>query len=318
MDAGWLKSPFSLKGKKVWVAGHTGLVGRALCDQLKNEQCQLVTISHAQLDLTRQAETQEWVEQAKPDAVFVAAAKTGGIQANMDEPAPFFYENTLIATNVIHACYQAGVEKLLYLGSSCVYPQIENRQIENSDLLSSPLEKSNEAYALSKIMGLKMCEYYRRQYECDYITVMPCNLYGPYDHFDDEKSHVIPALIKRLYNSIEAKSSQLKVWGDGMSYREFLHSADCARGLVHIMKHYSSVVPVNLGAGRDVRISELVNILKDISGFNGDILFDHKRPSGVRRKLMNSDPVMRSGWTPQYDLRSGLEHTYDWYIQNGA
>jgi len=316
MGADWLETPYSLKNKRIWVAGHAGMVGRAICKRLKREGCGILTADHERLDLTRQDAAHSWLAENRPEVVVMAAGRVGGIQANMSQPAPFFYDNAMMAMNVIHGAYRAGVEKLLYLGSSCVYPRIDQRRIEESDLMSAPLEKTNEAYALSKIMGLKMCEFYRRQYGCDFISAMPCNLYGPYDHFDEENGHVIPALIKRFYTNMLADNSQLYIWGTGQVRREFMHVEDCADALVFLLNHYSSSEPVNVGYGEDVRIKTLAEYIQTISGFNGDLRFDEARPEGVQQKLLNSSNLFSAGWTPQIVLQDGLEKTWAWYVDS--
>lgn len=316
MDEDWLSAPYSLKGKKVWIAGHSGMVGRAMMRRLQNEECVVFTLSRDEVDLTSQAETHSWIAEHKPDVIIMAAARVGGIQDNIDNPAPFFYENMIMACNVIYGAYQNGIERLLYLGSSCIYPKDTPNPITEKALLSGAYEPTNEAYALAKTGGIKMCEYYRRQYGCDFISAMPCNLYGPYDRFDEQTSHVIPALIKMFYNSSVADNSHINIWGTGNPRREFLHVDDLADALVFLLQNYSSDRSINIGAGQDISIAELADQIAAVAGFEGEIRFDKSRPDGVARKLMDSSRIYNAGWKPKTDLATGLQKIYDWYVRH--
>lgn len=315
MPDDWLKTPFELSGKRVWVAGHTGMVGAALIRRLQSEPCEILTVSHAELDLCDQAATQSWVQQNKPDVVIMAAAKVGGILANDKQPADFLYDNLMIETNIIHAAYVAGVEKLLFLGSSCIYPKEAPQPISEDALLTGSLEPTNEAYAIAKIAGVKLCQAYRRQYGCDFISVMPCNLYGPSDTFDEQNSHVIPALIMKAHAAKQSGAETLTVWGSGRSLREFLYVDDLADGLVFMLKHYSGSQHINMGAGKDISIHDLAKIIMDVVGFQGDLVFDSSKPDGTFRKLMDSVRAYNAGWQPQTDLKTGLYQAYQWYLE---
>jgi GDP-L-fucose synthase len=304
---------YSLKGKRVWVAGHHGMVGSALLRRLAQIDCTLVTVVRADLDLTRQAAVEAWMKDAKPQAVFVAAAKVGGIVANDRWPAQFLYDNLAIAANVIHAAEAADVEKLLFLGSSCIYPKMTPQPIKESALLTGPLEPTNEWYAIAKITGLKLCQAYRREYGCDFISAMPTNLYGPGDNFDLTTSHVIPALIRKAHEAKVAGTSELAVWGSGTPRREFLHVDDAADALVHLMTHYSDATHVNVGSGTDLTILELAHLIARVVGFTGRIVVNPSRPDGTPRKLLDTNKLASLGWNPKIGLEEGLTSTYRWF-----
>ncbi len=307
----------SLSGKRVFVAGHTGLVGAAVVRALQNEDCEILTVARSVLDLTDQMLVQMWFKINKPDIVIMAAAVVGGIAANIARPAAFFADNVMIQTNVMQAAQQVGVEKLVFLGSSCIYPRGAENSIKENALMTGPLEPTNEAYALAKIAGIQMAQSYRRQYGCDYISLMPCNLYGPGDRFDLEDSHVIPALMMKAH---EAKRSSInfEVWGSGKPLREFLYIDDAAAAIIFALKHYSSEQILNVGTGEELPIWELAEMIADVVGFKGRIVFDVARPDGVQRKLIDSSRIYNAGWKPQTPLRSGLEKTYEWYCQSIA
>ncbi len=307
---------YDLNGKKVWVAGHNGLVGSAIVRRLKEENCEILTPSRKELDLTNQAETNAWVEKNKPDAIFLAAAKVGGIKANSDFPAEFIYLNTMIASNVIQASYKNKVEKLLFLGSSCIYPKLANQPIKESELLKGALEKNNEWYAIAKITGLKMTEAYRRQYNCDFISAMPTNLYGENDNFDLKTSHVLPALLRKAHEAKISNASEMSVWGSGNPLREFLYVDDLADGLIFIMKNYSDNEHINIGYGADISIKELATTICKIVGFKGELKFDSSMPDGTPRKMMDSSKLLNLGWKPKTSLEEGIKKTYDWYLKN--
>lgn len=310
---GFLKTPFSLQGKSLWIAGHTGLVGSALCRKMESEGCTLLKVARPDLDLRDQSDVRGWMETHKPEIVIVAAAHVGGIFSNAREPAEYLYNNLMISTNIIHQAYKTGVEKLLFLGSSCIYPREAAQPIREESLLSGPFEKTNEAYAVAKIAGLKMCETYRIQYGCDFITAMPCNLYGPGDCFDEEKSHVIPALMMKAHKAKILNKSHLDVWGTGTEHREFLYVDDLAEALIFALQYYSSAKTLNIGAGEDIVIADLAEMICDVVGFNGEITFDLSKPGGTPRKLMDSSRIKKAGWKPKTDLRVGLKKTYRWY-----
>jgi GDP-L-fucose synthase len=308
--------PYALRGKRTWVAGHSGMVGAALVRRLASENCEVLTAGRGLLDLRRSADVERWMGDTRPAAVFVAAAKVGGILANKTYPAEFLYDNVTIAANIIHAAWKAGVEKLLFLGSSCIYPREAAQPMRESALLSGPLEPTNEAYAVAKIAGMKLAEAYRRQYGCDFISAMPTNLYGPGDNFDLLNSHVLPALIRKAHEAKLRRDTQLVIWGTGTPRREFLHVDDCADALVHLMKVYSDAEHVNVGSGGDLTIRELAQIVAEAVGFEGEIVTDPSKPDGTPRKLLNVDKLKRLGWTPGIDLREGIARTYRWYLES--
>lgn len=309
---------YDLAGKKVWVAGHRGLVGGAIVRRLEEEECELLCADSKSLDLRRQADVDAWVKANKPDAVFVAAARVGGILANDSYPAEFLYDNLMIEANIVEASYRAGVEKLLFLGSSCIYPKFADQPIAEDALLTGALEPTNEWYAIAKIAGLKLCEAYRRQYGCDFISAMPTNLYGPGDNFDLETSHVIPALIAKAHDAKINRAPNLTIWGTGAPRREFLYVDDLADGLVFLMKHYSDAQHVNVGTGEDVSILELAELVCTTVGFEGDIIRDESKPDGTPRKLLDVESLKGLGWKARTSLIEGLKTTYDWYAASEA
>ncbi len=314
MQECWLKTPFSLTGKRVWVAGHSGMVGAALLRRLACENCEILTVSHDELDLRDQAAVKKWVNKNNPNIVVIAAATVGGIMANSKNPAKFFYDNIMIAANIIHSSYETGVEKLLFLGSSCIYPREAKQPIEESELLSGKLESTNEAYALAKIGGLKMAKYYREQYGCDFISAMPCNLYGVGDRYDEQSSHVIPALIMKAHKAKAAGANSLTVWGSGRALREFLYVDDLAGALVFLLQNYSFSDHINIGSGQEVKIKHLIDIVCDIVGYDGEIIFDISKPDGMPRKLLDSSVLAKSGWKPSISLKDGIRKAYKDYL----
>ena len=311
-----VEKPLSLEGKRVWVAGHNGMVGSALVRRLAGEHCELLTAGRRKLDLTRQKAVEDWMAAERPQAVFVAAAKVGGIYANVTYPAEFLYDNVLIAANIIHAAWRLGVEKLLYLGSSCIYPKLAPQPMAEAALLTGPLEETNEWYAVAKIAGIKLCQAYRKQYGCDFISAMPTNLYGPGDNFDLATSHVVAALLRKAHEANERGDEELVIWGTGTPRREFLYADDCADALVHIMKTYSQSEHINVGSGTDLTIRELANLVADAVGFKGRIITDASRPDGPPRKLMAADKLKGLGWEPRVSLVDGIAHTYHWYLEH--
>lgn len=304
-----INEKFDLTGKRVWVAGHNGLVGSAIVRRLQSEDCEIVTVSHRELDLTRQADTEEWMRQMRPQVIFVAAARVGGIVANATYPVDFLYVNTMIAMNIMKAAADLGAEKLLWLGSSCVYPKFASQPIDEHSLLTGPLEPTNEAYAIAKIAGIKLAQAYSKQYGVRSISAMPTNLYGPNDNFDLETSHVLPALIRKIHEAKIAGTDAV-VWGTGNGLREFLHADDLADACVYLMKNYSDSHLINVGSGREISIRDLAYLIADIVGFRGRIVFDVTKPDGTPRKLVNSDRLRALGWTARTELRSGIEQVY--------
>jgi GDP-L-fucose synthase len=309
---------YSLRGKRVFVAGHRGMVGSALMRRLAGEGCVLLTASKSEFDLRRQADVESFFKDTRPDAVFLAAARVGGIVANDSRPASFIYDNLVIAANVIEAARAFGVEKLVNLGSTCVYPKFAAQPIGEDALLSGPLEPTNQWYAVAKIAAIKLCDAYRRQYGCDFISAMPTNLYGPHDNFDLESSHVIPALLSKMANAKEGGAAEVLVWGTGTPRREFLHVDDCADALVFLMTRFSGEGPINVGTGEDLTIAELAEMIADVVKFDGRIVFDRSRPDGTLRKLVDVSRLNALGWAARIPLRQGLLDTYAWYRANAA
>ena len=306
---------YDLKGKRVWVAGHKGLVGQALVRRLAAEDCEIVTAGRDRLDLRRQADVEAWMADTRPHAVFMAAAKVGGILANDTHPAEFLYENLAIETNTIQAARASGVEKLLFLGSSCIYPKLAPQPIDEDALLTGPLEPTNEWYAIAKIAGIKLAQAYRRQHGCDYISAMPTNLYGPGDNFDLASSHVLPALIRKAHEAKLAGDTAMTIWGSGQPRREMMHVDDCADALVFLMERYSAAEHVNVGTGEDVTVLELARMACAAVGFSGEIRHDLSKPDGTPRKLMSAARLLAMGWRPRIDLNAGVAETYAWFLQ---
>ena len=310
--------PFELAGRRVWVAGHTGMVGGALLRRLAGEDCAVLTAGHGELDLTRQAEVEAWVGDMRPDAVLMAAARVGGILANDSHPADFIYDNLIIEANVIHAAHLAGVAKLLFLGSSCIYPKLAPQPIPEAALLSGPLEPTNQWYAIAKIAGVKLCQAYRRQHGRNFISAMPTNLYGPGDNFDLATSHVAGALMAKAHAAKQAGAGDLEVWGSGTARREFLYVDDAADALVHLLTRYSGDEQVNVGCGEDVTIAELARLVCAVVGFEGGLRFDTGKPDGTPRKLLDVARLEALGWSARTPLREGLELTYAWFQSHVA
>ena len=307
---------FDLSGKKVYVAGHRGMVGSALVRRLASEACEVVTAGRETVDLGRQAEVENFMSTTRPDVMVVAAAKVGGILANDTYPADFLMENLLIETNLMRAAHENNVDRVLFLGSSCIYPRLAPQPITEDSLLTGPLESTNEWYAIAKIAGIKMAQAYRRQHGRDYISAMPTNLYGPGDNFDLSSSHVLPALIRKAHEAKLRGDRSVTIWGTGSPRREFLHADDCADALVFLLKAYSDETHVNVGSGQDVTILELTQLVCEVVGFKGDILHDLSKPDGTPRKLMSAEKLSAMGWSPRIELRQGIETTYAWFLEN--
>jgi len=300
---------YDLVGKRVYVAGHKGMVGSALVRRLASEDCEVLTSEHA-VDLREQALVREWFAANRPDAVIVAAAKVGGILANDSYPAQFLYDNLMIEANLIDVAYRNGAEKLLFLGSSCIYPKLAPQPITEDALLTGPLEPTNEWYALAKIAGIKLAQSYRRQYGCDFISAMPTNLFGPGDNFDLASSHVLPALIRKAHEAKLAGSTSIEIWGTGTPRREFLHVDDLADGCLFLLQNYSGEEHVNLGSGKDLPIIELAQLVCEVVCFTGEITHDLTKPDGTPRKLMSGAKLAAMGWTPKIGLREGIADAY--------
>ena len=310
--------PFSLKGKKVWVAGHRGMVGAAIAARLASEDCEILTASRGELDLRDQSATRSWIESRRPDAIFLAAARVGGILANDRLPAEFLFDNLLIASNIIEAAHRAKVSKLLFLGSSCIYPKFAPQPIVEEALLTGPLEPTNEWYAVAKIAGIKLCQAFRRQYGDDFISAMPTNLYGPGDNFDISNGHVVPALMHNAHDAKMKRAESVMVWGTGTPRREFLYVDDCADACVFLMKNYSDDGHINIGSGNDLTISSLADTICETVGFQGRIVNDLSKPDGTPRKLMSSQKLIEMGWKPTVELKDGLARTYQWFLKHVA
>jgi GDP-L-fucose synthase len=305
------ESLFDLTSKRVWVAGHRGMVGSAVVRRLQSENvAEVLTVDRSEADLCRQADVEAWMTKARPDVVVLAAAKVGGILANDSYPADFLYQNLMIEANIIHTAAQIGVQKLLFLGSSCIYPKLAPQPISEDALLTGPLEPTNEWYAIAKIAGIKLCQAYRKQYGHDFISAMPTNLYGPGDNYDLQSSHVIPALIRKAHEAKTSGSTAMVVWGSGAPRREFMHVDDLADALIFLLKHYSEENHINIGVGSDVTIAELAKIICDAVGFKGELVYDAKKPDGTLRKLMDGSRLGVLGWQTRTTLEAGLSKVY--------
>ena len=300
---------FSLAGKRVYVAGHKGMVGSAVVRRLTSEDCTILTADRS-TDLREQTKVRSWFAENRPQVVIIAAAKVGGILANDTFPAEFLYDNLMIEANLVEAARQAGVEKLLFLGSSCIYPKMAPQPIREDALLTGPLEPTNEWYAVAKIAGIKLCQAYRRQYGSDFISAMPTNLYGPGDNYDPKNSHVLPALIRKAHEAKESGAAHIEIWGSGTPRREFLHVDDLADACVFLLKNYSNEEHVNIGSGTDLTIFELAKLVCDVVGFAGQIVTDPSKPDGTPRKLMSGDKIAAMGWRLRISLVDGIRHAY--------
>ncbi len=306
---------FKLEGRRVWVAGHRGMVGSALVRRLGSEKCTVLTVGRAHVDLRRQVEVETWMATEKPDVVFLAAAKVGGIQANSNFPAEFLYENMMIEANIIHAAHQVGVKKLVFLGSTCIYPKMAAQPIVEEALLAGPLEPTNEWYALAKIAGIKLCQAYRKQYGCDFIAAQPTNLYGPNDNYDLANSHVLPALLRKAHEAKMSNADTFTVWGSGSPLREFLHVDDLADAVVFLAQHYSGEGHINIGSGQEVSIKKLAEMICATVDFQGRLVFDASKPDGTPRKLCDVTKLRDLGWDRARALPVGLKETYADFVR---
>ncbi len=306
---------YILKGKRIWVAGHNGMVGSAVVRRLRKEGCDIITVQRDVLDLIQQNAVHDWMKAEKPDAIILAAAKVGGIHANNSYPVDFLYENLMIQTNIIHAAHETNVSRLLFLGSSCIYPKLADQPIIEDSLMTGALEKTNEWYALAKITGLKLVQAYRTQHGHDWISAMPTNLYGPGDNYDLENSHVLPALLRKFHEAKEREQNEVVVWGTGTPLREFMHCDDLADALVFMLKTYSDYEHLNVGSGLEISIKNLAEIISAVVGYNGKIIWDKSKPDGTPRKLMDSSRLTKSGWSSFRTLKDGIEDTYAGWSQ---
>jgi GDP-L-fucose synthase len=304
---------FPLEGRRIFVAGHRGMVGSALVRRLAREECELLTVGRDAVDLRDQRAVDGWFDAQRPEAVLLAAARVGGIYENHTHPGDFLYDNLAIATNVIESSRRTGVAKLLFLGSSCIYPRLASQPMPESCLLTGPLEPTNEWYAIAKIAGLKLCQAYRRQHSCDFVSVMPTNLYGPNDNFDLLSSHVLPALLAKIDAAVREGRATVEIWGSGRPRREFLHVDDLADAVVFLMKSWSDEEPINIGTGTDVTIAELARLIAHVVGFAGKFVFDDSKPDGTPRKLLDVSKLTALGWCSRIDLEAGIRQTYEWY-----
>lgn len=302
---------------KIYVPGHRGLVGSAITRRLEiSGRHEWVGLTHSSLDLTNREQTFDYVLSEKPDAMIVAAAVVGGIGANQSKPVRFLSENLQIQTNLLDAAHEAGVERVIFLGSSCIYPKMADQPIRENSLMTGPLESTNEAYAIAKIAGLTLTKAYRIQYQHDWISAMPTNLYGINDNFDSETSHVLPSLIGKFHAAKSNNANEVTLWGTGEPRREFLHSDDLASAIEYLLESYSSDEPINIGIGEDITIRELATVVAEIVGYSGDIIWDSSKPNGTPRKVLDVSRIRSLGWEPKIDLKVGIQETYEWYLEN--
>jgi GDP-L-fucose synthase len=310
-------SDYDLHGKKVFVAGHRGMVGSSLLRRLESEDCEVISVSREYIDLREQRAVRKWFEQNRPQAVFMPAGTVGGIYANSTRPAEFIYDNIAIAINVVDAAYRCNVEKMMFFGSSCIYPRLAPQPISEDALLTGQLEPTNEWYAIAKIASLKLCAAYRAQYGCNFVSVMPTNLYGPGDNFDALAGHVLPALLRRISEAASENLPTVEIWGTGQPRREFLHVDDLADAAVFLMRHWSDSEHINIGCGTDISIAELARLIADIVGYKGKLIFDRSKPDGTPRKLLDIARLRALGWSSRTPLDVGIREVYRWYLENG-
>ncbi|MGB0694355.1 MAG: GDP-L-fucose synthase family protein [Rhodospirillaceae bacterium] len=309
-------SHFPLAGKRIWVAGHRGLVGSAIVRRLARESCSVLAVGRDEVDLRRQAETEAWIAKVQPDAIVVAAATVGGILANATRPAEFLYDNLAIEANIIHGAHQAGVQRLLFLGSSCIYPRNAPQPMAETALLTGPLEETNQWYSVAKIAGIKLCQAYRTQYGRDYVSAMPANLYGPGDNFDLRSSHVLPALLVKIIQAQRTGAQQVEVWGTGAPLREFLYVDDLADGTVFLLEHFDGYDHINIGTGAEVSIKDLATLIASVVGYQGQLRFDSSKPDGTPRKVMDHAKIHALGWRARTSLEDGIRATLAWLEDN--
>lgn len=305
-----------IDSKRVWIAGHRGMVGSAIVRRLANENCEILTVDRATCDLGKEAQVRDWMQENRPEVVVVAAAKVGGILANDTYPVDFLLENLLIQNSIIRSSFELGVEKLLFLGSSCIYPRLAPQPITEDALLTGPLEPTNEWYAVAKIAGIKLCQAYMKQHGARFVSAMPTNLYGPNDNFDLNSSHVIPALMRKAHRAKLAGESGMEIWGTGSPLREFLHVDDLADAAVFVLKNYEDYEHINIGSGTDLPIADVARLIMDVVGLEGELRHDLSKPDGTPRKLMSAAKLRSMGWEPKIPLKEGLAQTYDWFLEN--
>jgi GDP-L-fucose synthase len=306
---------YDLSGKRIWVAGHRGMVGGAVARRLAREDCEVITAGRDVVDLVDQAAVKAWMTKTKPDAIVLAAARVGGIKANSDFPVDFLYDNLMIEANIVQAAHAAGVERLLFLGSSCIYPKLAPQPISEDALLTGPLEPTNEWYAIAKIAGIKLCQAYRTQYGRDWISAMPTNLYGPGDNYDLNSSHVLPALLRKFHEAKISGAGEVVVWGSGTPLREFMHCDDLADALVFLLRDYSGYEHVNVGSGSEVTIRELAETIARVVGYEANLVFDATKPDGTPRKLMDSARLHAMGWNNARDIEAGIQDAYAHFLE---
>ena len=313
------KSPtYSLQGKRVWVAGHNGMVGSAVVRRLSAEKCDIQTVARADLDLRSQIDVGHWVGDVKPQAIIIAAATVGGILSNINYPVDFLYNNLMIATNIIQAAHLHNVEKLLFIGSACIYPRDSMQPMVEEALLTGPLEPTNEWHAIAKIAAIKLCQAYREQYGSEFIAAQPNNLYGPGDDYDPDTSHVIPALLGKAHRANIEKAEALEVWGSGKVKREFMYVDDLADAVVFLLKNYSDAIPINIGSGQELTVRELAETICRVVDYQGPLNFDQSKPDGAPRKLLDRTRMEKLGWSANVPLEEGLQKTYNWYLANST
>jgi GDP-L-fucose synthase len=307
---------YSIKKKKIWVAGHNGMVGSSLLRRLAKEDCDILCAARSDLDLRNQHDVSAWVRKNKPQAIIIAAATVGGILSNINYPANFLYDNLMIASNIIHTAHINKVEKLLFIGSACVYPKDADQPISEESLLTGPLEPTNEPHAIAKLAAIKMCQAYRTQYGSDFIAAQPNNLFGPGDDFDPNSSHVVPALIGKAHRAKQDAALALEIWGSGSVRRELMYVDDLADAVVYLLKNYSDSVPINIGSGQEFTIKELAEEICQVIDYRGGLEFDRTKPDGVKRKLLDRRLMEKLGWKAKTPLREGLKKTFDWYCKH--
>ena len=307
---------FNLANKKIWIAGHNGMVGKALFKKLADEKLKIITVDKNTLDLTNQSKTYNWIKENAPQVIFLAAAKVGGIKANNLNQAEFLYQNLMIQNNIIKAAAKYKVEKLIFLGSSCIYPKEAEQPIKEEALLSKPLEETNEGYAIAKIAGLKLCSYLFKEYNKDFITVMPTNLYGPNDNYDLNDSHVLAALINKITHAKKYEKDSIEIWGTGKPKRDFLHVNDLADAIFFLAENYSSCIPINIGSSKEISIEDLAKVISQIVGWSGSFRFNKNMPDGTMLKKLDTSKIHSMGWSPKIDIRSGIEETIKEYLNS--